>query len=101
IVETQGIVLVEALRCGLPLVTTDCGGPADLGLSPADGTLITVPTAENLAAAILAWAAKGRPSLPDRKARHLRYSKRFSRKVIQQRLFSIYHEATSAQNSPD
>lgn len=94
-VETQGIVLIEALLCGLPLVTTDCGGPSDLALTEADGTVVKEPTTTNFAKAILAWAAKGRPTLAAREERHQRYAPRFNRKRLQSRLEMLYQDALS------
>lgn len=37
--ETFGVVLIEALACGLPLVATRCGGPEDV-VSPECGILV-------------------------------------------------------------
>ncbi|MGJ0340542.1 glycosyltransferase [Aliarcobacter cryaerophilus] len=39
--ETFGVVLIEALACGLPLITTKCGGPEDI-VNEQNGILIDV-----------------------------------------------------------
>lgn len=37
--ETFGVVYAEAAACGLPVIATDCGGPADI-VTPENGLLI-------------------------------------------------------------
>ncbi|PUE67491.1 glycosyltransferase [Arcobacter lacus] len=39
--ETFGVVLIEALACGLPLIATKCGGPEDI-VNKQNGILINV-----------------------------------------------------------
>ena len=39
--ETFGVVLIEALACGLPLIATKCGGPEDI-VNEQNGILIDV-----------------------------------------------------------
>jgi len=50
-VETFGVVLIEALAMGLPLVATRCGGPEDI-VAPANGVLIDPGNVQSLAAAM-------------------------------------------------
>ncbi|MBL8995933.1 MAG: glycosyltransferase [Gemmatimonadetes bacterium] len=50
--ETFGVVVVEALSQGLPVVSTACGGPEDI-IRPADGRLVPVGDAGALASALL------------------------------------------------
>jgi glycosyltransferase involved in cell wall biosynthesis len=49
--ETLGMVLVEALACGTPVVATQSGGPADI-VTPEVGRLVPVEAPEALAEAI-------------------------------------------------
>lgn len=49
--ESFGAVLVEALACGTPVVSTHCGGPEDI-VTDATGKLVTPGDAEALSAAI-------------------------------------------------
>ena len=49
--ETFGIVLVEALSTGRPVIATRCGGPNDIVRSE-DGTLVDVDDATGLAEAM-------------------------------------------------
>jgi len=49
--ETFGNVLVEALACGVPVVATDCGGPADI-ITEDVGVLCEKDNADALRAAV-------------------------------------------------
>jgi len=61
--ETFGVVLIEALACGLPLIATDCGGPAAI-VSRDNGLLIPTGDDEALVSA-----------LKDMKANYARYDR--------------------------
>ena len=50
--EGFGNVIIEALSCGLPVVSTDCGGPADILENGRYGRLVPVNDAEALAQAM-------------------------------------------------
>jgi len=49
--ETFGIVLIEAMACGIPVIATRCGGPEEIVI-PATGMLIEKENTEALASAI-------------------------------------------------
>jgi teichuronic acid biosynthesis glycosyltransferase TuaC len=49
--DSFGIVLIEAMACGLPVVATRCGGPEDI-VTDEVGRLVEVGNAESLAAGI-------------------------------------------------
>jgi len=49
--ETFGVVLIEALSCGIPVISTDCGGPIDI-VSNFNGLLIDVGNVEQLSNAM-------------------------------------------------
>lgn len=50
--ETFGVVYIEALACGLPIIATDCGGPSDI-ITKENGILIPNEDMEALKEAIL------------------------------------------------
>ena len=71
--EAFGLVCVEALAHGLAVVATDCGGPAEILVTPAHGTLTPVGDVEALTRALA--AALGAPGDPaPRQARAREFS---------------------------
>jgi glycosyltransferase involved in cell wall biosynthesis len=55
--ETFGVVLVEALATGIPVISTHCGGPEEI-VEPGLGTLVDRDDDEGLAAAMVAMTAQ-------------------------------------------
>jgi glycosyltransferase involved in cell wall biosynthesis len=49
--ETFGVVLLEAMLCGKPVIATRCGGPEDL-VTPETGVLVDVANSAALANAM-------------------------------------------------
>jgi len=89
--DSFGIVLVEALACGVPVVATRCGGPEDI-VQEGLGRLVGVGDAGDLARGILAvldeYAAFDRTEMRRKVAAAYDYRR------VAERIYGVYEEAT-------
>ena len=83
--ETFGIVLVEALATGRPVVATRCGGPNDI-VREEDGILVDVDDVAGLASAMNA----ARSHQWDSSAMRAGVEERYTKEIIREQLLTIY-----------
>ncbi len=87
--ETFGIVLAEALACGLPVVATDCQGPRDI-VGTTEGVLVTEQSPEKLAEGMILLYDHYKEYQP---AALFEYAKKhFSNTVVTKKIKTIYHK---------
>jgi glycosyltransferase involved in cell wall biosynthesis len=87
--ETFGVVAVEALACGRPVLTTRCGGPEETVRDRSNGEIVENSCA-GLAAGFLAITARLAEFDPHRL--HQEASARFDQTAIALRLAKVYEE---------
>jgi len=92
--ESFGMVLVEALACGTPVVATRCGGPEDI-VTEEVGILVPPEDPQALAAGI-AQVMDRRSDYDPAKSRAYALE-RFSLESVGQRLQGLYAEALSGR----
>lgn len=94
LVETFGVVLIEALSTGLPVVATRCGGPEDI-VQDGVGVLCDPGDVHGLANA-LAEVYRGYPGYRTREAQIRQYAVgAFSSKAVARSLLGVYEEILS------
>jgi len=96
-IETFGVVLVEALATGVPIVATRCGGPEDI-VTTDNGILVPVDDIEALGNA-MNTIYQNRSSYDPKKLRD-DCRARFGSEAITQRWHSIYHEVLTPSAGP-
>lgn len=87
--ETFGVVYIEAMACGLPIIATDCGGPRDI-VTESNGLLIPNEDIDALSHAILHMVKN--INKYDRKAIAEDCQARFSSEVIAKQLTQIFED---------
>ena len=93
IAEAFGLVLVEAMACGLPVIAADAHGPAEI-VAPGTGWLVPTDNQDALAEALLAAASN-----PDERKRRGNRAHQHSRTsygwpLIAARVANVYDELT-------
>jgi glycosyltransferase involved in cell wall biosynthesis len=92
--ETFGVVLIEALACGLPVIATTCGGPECI-VEPNDGLLVPPNDASALASAMERMMVQ-RSMYSAVKLRE-RCLARFGEKAVTTQIADVYAKVLSSQ----
>jgi glycosyltransferase involved in cell wall biosynthesis len=95
-VETFGLVVAEAQSVGLPVIVTECGGPAEL-VSETTGIRVAVDNADDLSRAMLElYERRGEWG---QRAASIRATARgrFERDVVAQRILGCYQRVLGRQ----
>jgi glycosyltransferase involved in cell wall biosynthesis len=95
--ESFGVVLVEALSCGIPVVATRCGGPEDI-VTEDVGLLVPPEDPAALAAGIAQVLDRRRNYNPTKLRAYA--LERFGLESVGQRLQKLYVEALSRTGHP-
>lgn len=87
--ETFGIVLVEAMASGVPVIATECGGPLDI-VVPGTGLLVPVDDIEKLKAAITElWSDRTKY---DKEFIRKHATEKFGKETFKKNIGIIYNE---------
>lgn len=95
-IETFGVVLIEALAMGLPIIATRCGGPESI-VRPDNGILLNVDDVQGLAAALIRM--RERQDEYDSSEIRKRCIDRFGEASIFQHLIDMFQEGLANHES--
>jgi glycosyltransferase involved in cell wall biosynthesis len=94
--ETFGVVIVEALASGRPVVVTDCGGPAEI-VTPELGIIVPPGDIPALAGAVVAMSDHHRDYSYARLARVA--ADRFGLEAVGEVLDQVYHSVLTGRDA--
>jgi glycosyltransferase involved in cell wall biosynthesis len=93
--ESFGVVLIEAMACGKPVIATRCGGPSEI-VTPETGILIPPGDVEAMAETIVQMSETVDTYDPARIAAYTKET--FGPEAVVQKLNGIYAEACALHN---
>ena len=93
--ETFGVVLIEALKCGIPVVATRCGGPNEI-VTEKNGLLVDVDDVSDMGQAMVKMFERGACYSPE----DLREDcmSRFGAKIFVERTLKLYERVMAGDN---
>ncbi|MBN1551178.1 glycosyltransferase family 4 protein [bacterium] len=96
--ETFGLVILEAMSYGLPVITTDHTAGPDIIRQEGDGYIVPAGDSEAIAEK-LEWFLMNRQQLPDMSSQAYERSREFSMEKYGEKLVSIIRECTAGSSS--
>jgi glycosyltransferase involved in cell wall biosynthesis len=95
--EAFGLVVLEAYACGKPVIASDLDGIPEAFATASFGQLVKPESVDDLAGAMLTWARRPAPSLPERAALHQRMEAEYSVQAFGRRVLRLYEELANPE----